>query len=1351
MKQVLLRSVAAFVLLTLCGLLAFGQGTSVSGSISGAVADPTGAVVAGASVTVKNNATLVEYTAETSDNGTFSVQGLGTGLYTVTISAQGFKQTVVAEVKVDVGKPTSINVALELGQVTETVTVAAGSAELLQTQSANVANTITGKQITDLPYASRNALDVVLFLPGTATVGRPRQSSVNGLPKGALNITLDGVQIQDPLLKNSDGFFTYIQPKTDAIEEVTLSSATPGSESAGGGAIQIKFATRQGSPEFHGSAYIYHRNSFFNANYWFNNRDLKEDPVDHKAPRNRVLLTQPGMRIGGPIRIPGLIKNKETAFFFVNYEEFRLPESTTRQRTILAPEALNGTFQYDRTTSAVQPVAGSCVPHPTIATQQRCSIPLLTLAGAAGFPSTQDPTVSSLLAAIQSSTSGGGVTALTDPNLKQFSFINLGGQKRRFPTVNLTWNVTKNHQLTNVWNYQQFTSKVDFLNNADPRFPGFPNFGSQASNRFSNSTALVSKLTSTISNEARFALVGGTTVFFPETSPGQFANQAGFNLNIAAAGITSATAVNGPQRRNGPVQTFTDNLNWGHGNHSLTFGGSFSRTNLFVKFLPGNLVRTVTFGIDNTSAIPDPAAAIFAGTVGAANFPGANATQLANARGIYATLIGRVTAVSGQAVADENLTYTLQGNLVERAGQKTTGVYAQDQWRFRPNITINYGLRYELQGPYYAKNNAYTVPLSFNNIFGCSGPNNYFHPDGCTNPITQLTRLAPGSKAYSTDKNNFAPNLGIAYSPDFRGGLLHRLFGNSGQSVLRAGFSVAYNQDGTNVGSTGLDINPGQSFAVNRNTANVTTANPNCGTCLTVGTLLRSGLPGAVITPPTFPFTPGTSDQVAAFSPNLKVGYVMSWSGGYQREIAKDTVLEARYVGNRAHKLTRLFFINEVNTIENGFINEFRLAQANLLANNAFTVVVNGVATRPRAGSFAYFGTGSGTSPLPTFLAYFRGCVPNATGACTFDPNNAAQYTSGNFATTAITNNLVTVAASPTGVAGSLSGSAGLRANALSVGLPRNFFVVNPDVPNGAFIIDNSAQSTYDALQIEVRRRMSRGLLLQASYTFSKAITDAAASSSIAQSNYVSLRNPRLNRTLAPFDIRQSLKADFIYELPIGTGKMLFGDVGHKLNWLVGGWGVNGTFRSQTGSPFNLGNVQLVNMTVKQLQHMVEIRKTGTAVFFLPQNVIDNTIRAFSVGSTTTNGYAGTTGTAGAAPDLSQPFIAPAGFGNCQARFVGECGLSNVILYGPRFNRIDLSVAKKMTFSENKNLEFRVEALNAINNINFKVGSFANDVTSLAGTYSSPTFGQTTVAYQDTSTTTDPGGRLIQFVLRFNF
>ena len=1309
MTKLFSRIVAFAAFVGLLVLPVFAQ-TSTTGSIAGAITDPTGAVVVGAQVVIKNNGTSAESTVNTTDNGTFNVPSLATGVYTVTITATGFKQMVVTDVKVDVAKASTVNVQLEIGAPTETVTVV-GSGELLQTQSANVASTITGRKITDLPYASRNALDIVLFLPGTATVGRPRSSSVNGLPKGALNITLDGVQVQDPLLKNSDGFFTYIQPKTDAIEEVTLSTATPGAESAGAGAVQIKFATRQGTSEYHGSAYIYHRNSFFNSNYWFNNRDLNEDPVDHKAPRARVLLTQPGVRFGGPILIPGILKNRERAFFFVNYEEYRLPESTARQRTIFATPVLNGNFTYIPTGSST-PIVRNLF---TLAAATDCNT---TVAGLQPCPSTIDPTVGPLLNAIQASTSAGGVAATSDPNLMRFSFINTGGQTRRFPTVNLSWNINRNHQLTNVWNYQQFASVVDFLNGADPRFPGFPNFGSQASNRFSNSTALISKIGSTISNEARFALVGGTVVFFPETSLAQFENQGGYNLGIGAGGITSVTAATAPQRRNGPVQTFSDTLNWGKGNHTWTFGGNYTRTNLFSLFPNGGIVRGITFGIDQTSQGGDPVNALFNST----NFPGANSTQLGNARGIYATLVGRMTAVSGTAVADEELNYTLNGNSIERAGQNAWAVFAQDQWRIRPNVTLNYGLRYELQGPYYAKNNAYTVPLSFENVFGCSGAFNFFKPGACTNPVTQMRRLEPGSKAYNTDTNNFAPNIGIAYSPDFKSGFLHRMFGDSGQSVIRAGFSIAYNQDGTNVGSTGLGTNPGLSFSVAVSTANGT---------LPIGSLFRTpgSVPTPTITAPTFPFTPGVNDQAVAFSPDLRVGYVQSWTFGVQREIMRDTVFEVRYVGNRAKKLTRLWSLNEVNTIENGFAAEFKLAQANLLANNA-----SGIAAR--RGSFAYFGNGTGTSPLPIFLAYLNAST---------NVNSASAYAGSNWRATSITNNLVTVAPSVTAAAGVLSGNAGLRANAIAAGLARNFFVINPDVPAGAFIIDNSASSTYDALQVELRRRMSAGLLLQMNYTYAHSMSDAFASSSIAQSNFTSIRNPRLNYGLSPFDIRHAVKGDFIYELPFGRGQRWGSGIGTKTNWLLGGWGINGTFRVQSGSPINFGTVELVNMNRGDLQKMIEIHKNPDTVTWLPDDVIINTIRAFSISPTSSTGYAGTP------PDLTKPFIAPAGFGNCQARFNGECGITNLVVYGPRFTRIDASLVKKVNFSESKNLEFRVEALNVINNQNFKIGSFASDTVSLAGTYASPTFGQTTVAYQDTSTTTDPGGRLLQFVFRFNF
>src|SRR5262245_11272342 len=243
---------------------ALGQVTP-TGSIAGTVMDPQGAVVPNASVTAKNKATGEEKTATSSDNGVYKIPVLPSGVYNVTVEVKGFKKTQITDVKVDVGTPATVNVTLEIGNAQETVTIVGGG-EVIQSQSATIGTTLTGRQITDIPTASRDALDLVLALPGTTTVGRPRQSSINGLPKGALNITIDGVNVQDNLLKSSDGFFTYVRPRTDAISEVTISTSNPGAESSSEGAVQIKFVTQGGGNEYHGGVYWYHRNPALNAN-----------------------------------------------------------------------------------------------------------------------------------------------------------------------------------------------------------------------------------------------------------------------------------------------------------------------------------------------------------------------------------------------------------------------------------------------------------------------------------------------------------------------------------------------------------------------------------------------------------------------------------------------------------------------------------------------------------------------------------------------------------------------------------------------------------------------------------------------------------------------------------------------------------------------------------------------------------------------------------------------------------------------------------------------------------------------------------------------------------------------------
>ena len=268
MNRLFSRLAGAALLVALCQVLIFAQ---TSGSIGGSVNDANGAIVPNATVVIRGEGGQ-ELTVVTNSSGVYRVPSLGTGTYTVTVTAANFKRLVVENVKVDVGTPATVNATLETGEVSETVVVTGGG-EVLQTQTASVGTTITGRQILETPVASRDALDLVALLPGAASVGAPRRSTINGLPKGALAITIDGVDVQDNLLRSSDGFFTYVRPRLDAIEEVTVSSSNPGAEGGGDGAVQIKFVTRRGNNDYKGTVFWQHRDESLNANYWYQNRD----------------------------------------------------------------------------------------------------------------------------------------------------------------------------------------------------------------------------------------------------------------------------------------------------------------------------------------------------------------------------------------------------------------------------------------------------------------------------------------------------------------------------------------------------------------------------------------------------------------------------------------------------------------------------------------------------------------------------------------------------------------------------------------------------------------------------------------------------------------------------------------------------------------------------------------------------------------------------------------------------------------------------------------------------------------------------------------------------------------------
>jgi hypothetical protein len=282
--------------------------------------------------------------------------------------------------------------------------------------------------------------------------------------------------------------------------------------------------------------------------------------------------------------------------------------------------------------------------------------------------------------------------------------------------------------------------------------------------------------------------------------------------------------------------------------------------------------------------------------------------------------------------------------------------------------------------------------------------------------------------------------------------------------------------------------------------------------------------------------------------------------------------------------------------------------------------------------------------------------------------------------------------------------------------------------------------SNFDAAQLELRRRMSGGLQLAASYQY------------IIRQNttrYVSVRvGPEMISQSSP---KHAVKLNWNYELPFGQGRHWGGGASRAMNAVIGGWSFDGNARLQTGNILDFGNVLLVGMTDQQLQDAFKVYTIPdttnshiTRVYLLPQDIINNTILAYSTDATKPSGYSGATPTG--------RYFAPIQSSGCLQPYAGACVVNGQVVQGPAdhhyvtgpgFMRFDIAVTKRFDVWRRVNAEFRAEVLNVFNNIDW-VG-----VTSLGGTQ--PTSYQVTGAYRDASNTQDPGGRIIQLSWRINF
>jgi Carboxypeptidase regulatory-like domain len=1281
----------------LAAVIALAQGNRTR--IDGTVTDPSGAAVPAAEVVVSAIATGQSFNTSTNERGEWAVTTLDAGTYKVAVTKPGFKVASVTNVILAAGVPGTVSVKLEVGQATEVVTVQSG-AEVVQAQSAEVSNTLSGRQVTELPFATRNAIELMVTQPGTSTPGNPRSSTINGLPKGAINITIDGMNTQDNLLKSNDGFFSYIMPSVDSLEEVTLTTSAGGVDSTAQGAAQIKFVTKSGTNQYHGGGFYQVRNTFFNSNYFFNNQN--------GLPRDIIHLRQYGGHIGGPI-----IKDK--LFVFGNYERYRYPGTASYTRTVPLSDYTQGIYTYQDTAGVLHKANLLA-----IAAAANGSLP----AGTRQFVNTVDPIIANTYSQINKLTSGGNLKSNTgsgDYNFQTYSYQPTGLDARDFWTARFDYNVSQKHHLSFTYDYDKYTSAPDILNNVVPVYAGTGTVlgnslvAGQRSNRFVGTLSLRSAVTSRLTNELRGGLNGGTVLFRDTINDGLFSQWRGFSPGISGGAVTTTTT---PSRRNGPYKDVADTVSWVKGSHQVTAGANWSQVNLFQKSIGSESIPSIAFG----TATGDP---LITGTnapfqIGA-NFPNASSAQVSSMASAYANLVGRVSSITRREVLDETThKYAFNTGAVDRNEEQWWGIFGQDVWRVAPTLTATFGLRWEKEGQWKNTNTTYTS-VSLAGLWGTSGIGHLFQP-GATGGVTSNYEALNNSNTYKMPAV-WAPSVGLAWQLPAHEGLLGVLFGHhTGAAVLRAGYSISTIREGSQVYQSVYGANQGLLVDASLSASTFPTDFGAPGSVLFRDATLpqRSGLPAV----PAYPIAANFTNSLNAFDPKLRMSYVQSWNLGFQRELNRNTVVEFRYTGNHGLKEWRQYNLNEVNTVENGFQGLFAAAANNLRiarGGDINNLTTNNFGNQGLAGQVA----------IP-FIQSMLG-----TSCCT-DSTTAGFLTLGQVGSMANSN----------------AGNATRNANMVAAGYPANFFVVNPQVAgNGTYIVQNLGSSFYDSGQLEVRRRMAAGFQIQGNYSLSKAISNGATSSSSDFSQPTTLRNLNLDRAPNGFDIRHAIKVNSLYELPFGAGRTYLSGVSNRLiKKALEGWQVAGVMRWQSGVPTgiftsgfatfngNSSGAVLHNITMRQLQDMIEFRKGQNPVGGLPlvsmlpfavaptgltssnnTNFITNTQAAFNTNNLTP-----------AQVNPNAPYIGPAA--------PGKMGCLTCYVYLPWQRHFDLSLVKVTHLRESVTLEIRAQALNVFNITNFNGGN---------GIGSS--MGQVTSAYRDLSGTVDPGGRILEFVGRINF
>lgn len=1265
----------------LCLFTVFTIAQSTTGRLLGNVSGPDG-LLPGATVTITDNQTGQSRTTVAGDDGSFKFENLSFGTYTVKISATGFKTYVSNDVKIDANREFTLNPILEIGDVSVEVNVEVG-ADLVNTSNAELSTTVSPKQVVDLPINGRNPLSLLNLQAGV----NPTSNSINGQRSTSVNFTRDGVNIQDNYIRT--GGFVQDRPTVDDTGEFTVTTQNAGAELGNGGSTQVQLVTPRGGSEFHGAAFIYNRNSKFAANTFGNNAT-----TPNAIERPFLNRNQFGGKVGGPLPIPGFgqgtpIFHKDRGFFFVSYERFSLRQTSPNTNRVLLAPFRDGSFSYIRADNGqVQTInilsgAGLDLSNPTN----------IGLFNSAGGVLGVDPIIQSR---ILSSTPTAG-------NSNFQNILSTGQAVTQNLTNNQSNNDTRNGLTMRFDADLNDTNKVYFVhkfNDTDVDRPDADaGFGTQP---FATQTSTTRFFSGNYTTLIGSKFVNSFTLGYVTSKP--FFNQSpDFPTNYLIGtldandnpvtglplGLSTPEPAFQDQGRESDQWTFRNDSSYSLREHTFRFGGE---SNLLDIVAVTNFNQVPIYAISDTGNTNTPALdpTLFPGGISGSDRSIANSLRY---------LLGGIV---GGGTVQANFVNPTLGPVIGATSTKRFktgrhGLYFSDQWRATSNLTLNLGVRWDYFSPLENPDVTYLEP----DLKGATTTDEA--RAALLDPNGQLVLVGTNSgkpgRFIKPDYNNFGPVLGFAYAPNGKG-ILGKILGTSG--VIRGGFRMSYVEDEIiqsfdNAGAA----NQGLDFTVSAFQNGSSNLNAR------FNNLPGFGAPPYQSPPISFETAnqndPNFSNTIFAVDPNFQNQRTMEYSFGIQREIGFDTAIEIRYVGGRSNSLARGLDYNQVNINSAGFLNDFLNAR-----NNCRIAIEN-----------------NNSNPMNSTRYIDLGCSAAEMTGTGLPGQNPVGGTISPFLGFGIVRDYI-----QRGIVGELAQL--LVQNGLE-GVGGTAFRANPNGGNVDYL-SNSGRYRYNALQFEVRRRFTDGLQFQGNYTFQKILASTPNDTQARFQALLDLNNPELEYSRADYDRTHTININTNYELPFGKGKRFFNQGGFA-DKILGGWQVTSILNISSGAPISIKDINgTLNRTGRsnrqtadsslsesEIRDLIGIYRRNGVIYFIDPSVIGPD------GSATNGNLLGT-------PDDRFPGQV---FFRAQPGTTGS--LQRAFLNGPWYFNWDAGLIKNISLNERMRLQFRAEAFNVLNNVNFTIAE-----NSATFDVDSTTFGQIPLA-----NTFSP--RIMQFAFRFEF